>query len=276
MKRLSLKQLSVAGLIAALYAVVSLVFLPYSFGIYQVRVAEALTVLPFLTAAAIPGLFVGCLLANIFGGMGWLDIVFGPLLTLLAALGTRYVYQLSQYRYRQALALLPLLTLWVGALYLLSNERINFYILGCSLVSVAGLILALWLEYRKHKPILNVTVIKLASLLIILLVIYLSHTNQNEDEIIYLLGALAIICAWLFSLIMISYWFLGKNSNILLAPLPPVIINAFGVSLYLAPLFQMNYWFSVQMIGVGELIACYLLGLPLLLFIDKRKSIFNY
>jgi len=49
-----------------------------------------------------------------------------------------------------------------------------------------------------------------------------------------------------------------------------VLINAFGVSLYLAPMAGFDYWFSVQMIGVGQLIACYLLGLPLLRLLQKR------
>ena len=275
MGKMNLKKLSVAGLIAALYAVISLVFLPYSFGIYQVRVAEALTVLPFLTAAAIPGLFVGCLLANIFGGMGWLDIVFGPLLTLLAAFGTRYVFHLSNRKYRALLSLLPILILWLGALYLLSDVRVNYTAIGLSLVSVAGLVVVLWVELHKKIPVLMATILKILSLVVILLVIYLSHSSENDDEVIFLLGALAIICAWVITLVVISYRLLGKNTNVLLAPLPPVLVNAFGVSLYLAPIFEMNYWFSVQMVGIGELIACYLLGLPLLLFLEKRKDIFK-
>ncbi|NOY89172.1 MAG: QueT transporter family protein, partial [FCB group bacterium] len=108
MTTLNTKQISLAGLIAALYVVLSLVFMPISFGVYQIRIAEALTVLPFLTPAAIPGLFIGCLLANIFGGMGWLDIVFGPLITLLAAVATRYVYHLSKSNKYLFLTLLPL------------------------------------------------------------------------------------------------------------------------------------------------------------------------
>ncbi|UCD64831.1 MAG: QueT transporter family protein [Candidatus Zixiibacteriota bacterium] len=153
------KYISTAGLIAALYVVLALVFLPISFGVYQVRIAEALTVLPFLTAAAIPGLYVGCLLANVMGGMGWLDILFGPLLTLAAALGTHYV-----------------------------RRRLG-----------------------------------------------------------------------------------QTTAGVLLAPLPPVVLNAFGVSVYLAPLLGFNYWFSVQMIGIGQLVSCYVIGVPLLLLLKKRR-----
>ena len=159
MGRFRFNEIAQAGLIAAAYALLSLVFYPISFGVYQVRVAEALTVLPFLTRAAIPGVFVGCLLANIFGGMGWQDVVFGSLLTLIAALATRVTS-----RYKRG---------------------------------------------------------------------------------------------WL------------------LAPVPPVVVNALGVSLYLAPLLGFNYWFAVQMIGVGQIISCFLLGIPLLRILQKRVSIFR-
>lgn len=74
-----------AGLIAALYVVLVLVFSFSSFGPIQFRVAEALTILPFFTSAAIPGLFVGCLIANILGGAVIWDIIFGSLATLAAA-----------------------------------------------------------------------------------------------------------------------------------------------------------------------------------------------
>ncbi|MFO7637096.1 MAG: QueT transporter family protein [Clostridia bacterium] len=82
---MKLKPLVQAAVIAATYAGLTLALAPISYGLVQVRVAEALTILPFFTAAAIPGLFVGCLIANIIGGLGILDIVFGSLATLLAA-----------------------------------------------------------------------------------------------------------------------------------------------------------------------------------------------
>lgn len=74
-----------AALIAAIYAVITIVFAPISYGQIQVRISEALTILPFFTPAAIPGLFIGCVIANIYGGQGMIDIVFGSLATLLAA-----------------------------------------------------------------------------------------------------------------------------------------------------------------------------------------------
>ena len=72
------------AIIAALYAVLTLVLAPFSYGTVQVRVSELLTLLPALTPAAIPGVFVGCLIANIYTG-SVIDIIFGSLTTLAAA-----------------------------------------------------------------------------------------------------------------------------------------------------------------------------------------------
>lgn len=79
------KYLTHAAIIAAVYVVITMAFAPISYGQVQVRISEALTVLPYFTPAAVPGLFVGCLVANIYGGAGLIDIVFGSLATLLAA-----------------------------------------------------------------------------------------------------------------------------------------------------------------------------------------------
>ncbi len=82
--------LTQAAMIAAIYVV--LTFIANAFGlasyVIQVRFSEALTVLPFFTPAAIPGLFVGCLLSNILTGCLPLDIIFGSLATLIGAFGT--------------------------------------------------------------------------------------------------------------------------------------------------------------------------------------------
>ncbi len=78
-----------AALIAALYLLLTILFQPISFGAVQFRVSEALTLLPVLTADAVPGLFVGCLLANLLGGGIWYDVVLGTIATLLAAICTR-------------------------------------------------------------------------------------------------------------------------------------------------------------------------------------------
>jgi len=77
-----------AALIAAVYVVLCLALQPISYGVIQLRVAEALTLLPILYVEAIPGLFVGAFIANIFGGLGLVDIVCGSLITLMAAYAT--------------------------------------------------------------------------------------------------------------------------------------------------------------------------------------------
>ncbi|MBQ3291580.1 MAG: QueT transporter family protein [Mogibacterium sp.] len=77
------------GLIAALYVVLTYVFAPFSFSEIQVRISEALTILPVFTPAAIPGLFIGCLIGNTLGGAVLPDIIFGSIATLLGAIGTR-------------------------------------------------------------------------------------------------------------------------------------------------------------------------------------------
>ena len=71
----STKFMTQAAMIAALYVVLVVVFAPISFGALQVRIAEMLSVLPFFTPAAVPGLFIGCLIGNILGGADILDII---------------------------------------------------------------------------------------------------------------------------------------------------------------------------------------------------------
>lgn len=80
-----------AAMIAAIYVVLTIVFAPLSFKEVQVRIAEALTILPAFTPAAIPGLFVGCLIGNILGGAILPDIIFGSIATLI---GSFFTYQL--------------------------------------------------------------------------------------------------------------------------------------------------------------------------------------
>lgn len=78
-----------AAMIAAIYVVLGVVFAPFGTKAIQVRIAEALTILPLFTNAAIPGVFVGCLLGNILSGCILPDVIFGSLATLIGAVGTR-------------------------------------------------------------------------------------------------------------------------------------------------------------------------------------------
>lgn len=79
------RRIARAGIIAALYMAVTYALAPYAYGPLQIRPAEALCILPIFFIEAIPGLFVGCALANLLSGYGVYDIVFGSLITLIAA-----------------------------------------------------------------------------------------------------------------------------------------------------------------------------------------------
>ncbi len=149
------KSIALSGMVGALYAALTIWLAPMSYGPVQARLAESLTVLPFLFPQTIWGLYFGCMAANIFGGFGLIDIFGGSLITLIAALSTRYLA-------------------------------------------------------RFGKP-------------------------------------------WL-------------------APLPPVILNALGVSLYLHILADMPYLITAGWIAIGQVISCYGLGLPLLWLLLKRFS----
>ena len=159
------RYITTAAIIGALYGALTIFLAPISFGPLQIRVAEALTVLPYLMPQAIWGLWIGCMGANIYGGLGPIDIFGGSFITLLAAVAT---YGLR----------------------------------------------------RTGKPFL--------------------------------------------------------------APLPPVIFNAFGVSAYLHLLIgppDISFWggeklspyfLFVILIGLGQVLACYGLGYPLLLVLKRR------
>lgn len=84
-----LYQIVFGAAIAGIYIVLTMLFLPISFGPVQFRISEALCILPFFTPAAVPGLFIGCLLSNFLGGAAMLDVIFGSLATLIGAVGSR-------------------------------------------------------------------------------------------------------------------------------------------------------------------------------------------
>ncbi|MBQ6361230.1 MAG: QueT transporter family protein [Lachnospiraceae bacterium] len=89
--------LTQGAMIAALYVVLTMIFAPISFSEIQVRVSEALTILPVFTPAAVPGLFIGCIIANILGGAVLPDIIFGSIATLIGAVFTWKLRERSPY-----------------------------------------------------------------------------------------------------------------------------------------------------------------------------------
>ena len=96
-KTLNVQFVAQAAVIAAIYVVLTLLFAPFSYGEVQVRLSEALTILPVFTPAAVPGLFVGCLLSNILGGCIVPDIIFGSLATLTGAVFTYLLRNQSRF-----------------------------------------------------------------------------------------------------------------------------------------------------------------------------------
>jgi len=88
MKENKTRNLVFGALIAAIYVVLTLLLRPISYGPIQFRVSEALCVLPYFTPAAIPGVFIGCLISNLLGGAVLMDVVFGSVATLIGAIGS--------------------------------------------------------------------------------------------------------------------------------------------------------------------------------------------
>lgn len=106
------KSLTQAAMIAALYVVLTLFAnaLGLSNQAIQVRFSESLTILPYFTPVAVPGLFVGCLLSNILTGCPLYDIIFGSLATLIGAVGTRLISRLPFPSKKWAAPLPPILS----------------------------------------------------------------------------------------------------------------------------------------------------------------------
>lgn len=144
---------ALAGLIGAAYGATAIILAPLSYGPVQVRISEALTVLPYLFPRAVPGLFIGCLIANFVGGYGILDAVLGSGATLAAGL-------LSARMPNAWLASLPpvFINMFVVGGYL--SFLLDMPFLACALYvglgqTVAccflGIPLALYLERRMKK-----------------------------------------------------------------------------------------------------------------------------
>ncbi|MBS3938441.1 MAG: QueT transporter family protein [Peptococcaceae bacterium] len=141
-----------AGLIAAVYVVITLIIRPIAYGPIQFRLSEALTLLPFIDPMAIVGLTIGVFFANIASPLGLVDILGGSFLTLIAA--------------------------------------------------------------------------------------YMTYKIKNKY----------------------------------LAMLPPIFVNALGVSLYVAPAYGLPYWPTVLYIGFGQTVVIALLGLPVLALYQKAAG----
>ena len=151
-----------AAIIAALYVVLTLLANALGLANYaiQIRFSEALTILPYFTPAAIPGLFVGCILSNILTGCMPLDILFGSLATLLGAI---FTYKIRKWKYLTPLPpiifnmlLVPPVLAFVykfeGTLYYFAITVGIGEIISCG---VLGLMLLHLLEKYKNRLFFN-------------------------------------------------------------------------------------------------------------------------
>ena len=145
-----------AAIIAAIYVAITMIFSYTSFGPIQLRFSEALTILPVFTPAAIPGLFIGAFLSNTIGGLGPLDMIFGSLATLIAAILTYWIRRCNEF-------LAPIPPIVVNALIIpfvlyYSLDELPYAIPFMMVTVGVGQILAcgllgtlLYLALRKHR-----------------------------------------------------------------------------------------------------------------------------
>ncbi len=147
-----------AAMIAALYVVLTMIANAFGIANYpvQVRFSEGLTILPFFTPAAIPGLFTGCLISNILTGAMPLDVIFGSMATLIGALGT---YFLRKWKWLAPIPpmiantiIVPLVLMYVyhfegSLLYFMVTVGIGEFI-SCGIIGM-GLLFALE-KYKKE------------------------------------------------------------------------------------------------------------------------------
>ena len=128
MSRVNIRKIAFSGVVAALYAGLTIAIMPLSYGPVQLRISEVLCILPFFFPFSIWGLFAGCIVANIMSPYP-LDIIIGPLASLIAAVSTMYVGKMSN-RERisiKALACFPPVifnALFIGAMiaYIMVSE----------------------------------------------------------------------------------------------------------------------------------------------------------
>ena len=97
MKKNKVLFLTQAAMIAALYVVLTFVSNAFGLasGVIQIRISEALTILPYFSPVAVPGLFIGCLISNFLTGCALFDVIFGSIATLLGAVGTRLIRRIK-------------------------------------------------------------------------------------------------------------------------------------------------------------------------------------
>jgi uncharacterized membrane protein len=149
--KFTVRDLVRAAIIAAVYALLTIFLAPISSGLVQCRVSEAMSILPYFTFSAVPGLFIGCVIANLLVGAPIYDVLFGSLATLLAA----YITYAMRKHVSKYLAPLPSLVVnalvvgwllvyvyevgvpfWVAAGYVAIGQAIACFALGIPLLKL--------------------------------------------------------------------------------------------------------------------------------------------
>ena len=92
---ISIRKIVFAGVVAALYAGLTIAVMPLSYGPVQIRFSEVLCILPFFFPFSVWGIFIGCIIANILSPYGFLDLVVGSIASLLAAVSTMYIGKMA-------------------------------------------------------------------------------------------------------------------------------------------------------------------------------------
>ena len=153
MKWMKTRDIVFGGLIAALYVVLTMVSAAFGLasGVIQIRLSESLCLLPCLTAAAVPGLTVGCVLANWITGCLPMDILFGSLATLIGAAGSRMMKKNPQWAWippvlSNAVIIPPVLTYvyhvqdawWFMVLTVGAGELISCALIGMAVYEAAS------------------------------------------------------------------------------------------------------------------------------------------
>ena len=128
MRNKKVLRITQAAMIAAIYVVLTVFISAFNLasGAIQVRISEALTILPVFTPAAIPGLFLGCLISNLVTGCMPLDVVFGSLATLIGACGT---YALRKHKWLAPIVANTIIVPFVLRYVYLAEGTIPFFML---------------------------------------------------------------------------------------------------------------------------------------------------
>ena len=133
-EKISTKQVAFCGILAAVYAALTIATAAFAYGPIQFRLADALCILPFFLPFSTWGLFIGCVIANLFSTVSALDIVIGSLATLLGCLMTSRVKN----PYLAPLPTIVCNTVWVGAMlawvYMPENLLLGFATMGAQVL----------------------------------------------------------------------------------------------------------------------------------------------